>query len=482
MLKPRNLFFYLSVLLFCGIGIYAILAYGSHLRPAAGPAAAAVGVEAPKPAGAPTQAGIVRELADNLKQPLPLLLLQVVVIVVAARSLGALFHRIGQPPVIGEMIAGILLGPSLLGAVAPAAESFLFPAASMGPLKMLSQVGIILFMFVVGIELDVQHLRKKAHAAVIVSHASIVVPFLLGCALALGLYTSLAGPGTRFVGFALFLGVSMSVTAFPVLARIIEERKLTGSLLGSTAIACAAVDDVTAWCLLAIVVALVKAGGLGGALLTILLTLAFSGAMLLFVRPWVARAVEKRPHIHTGRAFLAAIFSFVFLSALCTEVIGVHALFGAFLAGVCMPQDHGLRQFLRQRLETFSSVFLLPLFFAFTGLRTQIGLLSDARTWLLCAAVVAVAITGKLGGSMAAARWTGMSWSDSFSLGALMNARGLVELIVLNLGYELGILPPRIFAMMVLMALTTTLMTGPLLAIVERARRIEMALGSHAIV
>jgi Kef-type K+ transport system membrane component KefB len=482
MLKPRNLFFYLSVLLFCGVGIYIILSYGSHLRPAPGAAAVPpVGVEALKVASAPPHASIVRALADNLQQPLPLLLLQVVVIVVAARALATLFHRIGQPPVIGEMIAGILLGPSLLGALAPAAESFLFPAASMGPLKMLSQVGIILFMFVVGIELDVQHLRKKAHAAVMVSHASIVVPFLLGCALALVLYTSLADAGTRFVGFALFLGVSMSVTAFPVLARIIEERKLSGSLLGSTAIACAAVDDVTAWCLLAIVVALVNAGGLGGALLTILLTVLFSGGMLLFVRPWVARQVEKRPHIHTGRAFLAAIFSFVFLSALCTEVIGVHALFGAFLAGVCMPQDHGLRQFLRQRLETFSSVFLLPLFFAFTGLRTQIGLLSDARSWLLCAAVVAVAIAGKLGGSMAAARWTGMSWGDSFSLGALMNARGLVELIVLNLGYELGILPPRIFAMMVLMALTTTLMTGPLLGAVQWMRR-DMTVAAHALV
>jgi Kef-type K+ transport system membrane component KefB len=483
MLKPRNLLFYLSVLLFCGAGIYFILAYGSHLRPAASAATGApVGLEAlPKPLSAP-RAGIVQELADNLKQPLPLLLLQIVVIVIAARALASLFRRIGQPPVIGEMIAGILLGPSLLGALAPAAESFLFPAASMGPLKMLSQVGIILFMFVVGIELDVQHLRKKAHAAVMVSHASIVVPFLLGCALALAVYTSLGGSGTPFVGFALFMGVSMSVTAFPVLARIIEERKLTGSLLGSTAIACAAVDDVTAWCLLAIVVALVKAGGIGGALVTILLTLLYSGGMLLFVRPWVARQVEKRPHVHTGRAFLAAIFSFVFLSALCTEVIGVHALFGAFLAGVCMPQDHGLRQFLRQRLETFSSVFLLPLFFAFTGLRTQIGLLSDAKSWLLCGAVVAVAITGKLGGSMAAARWTGMSWSDSFSLGALMNARGLVELIVLNLGYELGILPPRIFAMMVLMALTTTLMTGPLLGVVEWARRRETVLAAGAVV
>jgi len=482
MLKPRNLLFYLSVLLVCGAGIYAILSYGAHLKPAASaPVAAAAGPEAPVKAAVPgAPKGIVGELVDNLKQPLPLLLLQVIVIVLAARTLGSLFRRIGQPPVIGEMIAGILLGPSLLGFLAPAAESFIFPATGLGPLRMLSQIGVILFMFVVGIELDVQHLREKAHAAVMVSHASIVVPFLLGCLFSLGIYRTLAGPGIPFSAFALFMAVSMSITAFPVLARIIEERRMSGSMLGTTAIACAAVDDVTAWCLLAFVVAIVKANGIGGSVMTIALTLVFIAAMLFIVKPRIARIVERLPHMRTGTAFMAAIFSFVFASALFTEVIGIHALFGAFLASICMPQDRGLRQFLRERLETFSSTFLLPLFFAFTGLRTQIGLLNDWTSWLLCAAVIAVAITGKLGGSMAAARFTGMSWGDSFSLGALMNTRGLVELIVLNLGYDLGILPPRIFAMMVLMALATTFMTGPLLGAVEWVRRREMEMGSQA--
>jgi Kef-type K+ transport system membrane component KefB len=486
-LKPRNLLFYLSVLLVFGSGIYAILAYGSHLnpKPAVTAAASTPAGDHAKPAEGAARGGILQELVANVQQPLCLLLLQVIVIVVAARSLGALFHRIGQPPVIGEMIAGILLGPSLLGLIAPAVESFVFPVSSMGPLKMLSQIGVILFMFVVGIELDVQHLKEKAHAAVMVSHASIVVPFFFGSAFSLLIYRMLAGAGTPFSAFALFMGVSMSITAFPVLARIIEERNMTGTYLGTTAIACAAVDDVTAWCLLAFVVAIVKANGLAGSLLTIGLTLAFIGAMLFFVKPRVAALIEKRPRwsqARTGGPFLAAIFCFIFASALFTEAIGIHALFGAFLAGVCMPQDSGLRHFLRERLETFSASFLLPLFFAFTGLRTQIGLLNDATSWLICLAVIAVAIAGKLGGSMAAARWTGMSWGDSFSLGALMNTRGLVELIVLNLGYDLGILSPRIFAMMVLMALVTTFITGPLLGVVAHVRRWQMAAATGAAV
>jgi Kef-type K+ transport system membrane component KefB len=317
-----------------------------------------------------------------------------------------------------------------------------------------------------------------------VSHASIIVPFFLGCASALLLYRSLAPAGIPFSAFALFIGVAMSITAFPVLARILEERRMTRSHLGSTAIACAAVDDVTAWCLLAVVVAIVKANGMAGSLLTIGLTLLFIAVMLFGVRPLVSRIGRQRPE---GQApsvgLLAILFSFLFVSALCTEMIGIHALFGAFLAGVCMPPDSGLRQFLRERLETFSSVLLLPLFFAFTGLRTQVGLLDDWRSWLTCLGIVVVAITGKLVGTLGAARWTGMSWGDSFSLGALMNTRGLVELIVLNLGYDLGILSPRIFTMLVLMALITTFMTGPLLqlrSLLGRREALVPAAGSHS--
>lgn len=472
-MKLRNALFYLAILLVFGAGIWLILNKGSHLQPAA---QAAASPTAATPAHAAGQgalpAGPLGALLANLRHPLSLLLLQVLLIVLAARSLGSLFRKIGQPPVIGEMVAGILLGPSLLGWVAPAAQSFVFPVDSLDPLKLLSQVGVILFMFVVGTELNLDHLRDKADSAVMVSHASIVVPFFLGTGLALFLYRPLAPAGIPFSAFALFIGVSMSITAFPVLARILEERGLSRTKLGTTAIACAAVDDVTAWCLLAVVVAIVKSGGPGGALWTIGMALLFIAGMLFLVRPRLAWIVQRRALPWSGNSgLLAAMFALVFASALATEVIGIHALFGAFLAGVCMPPDRELRQFLRERLETFSSAFLLPLFFAFTGLRTQIGLLNDWQGWLMCLGIIAVAIAGKLGGSMIAARWTGMSWSDSFSLGALMNTRGLVELIVLNIGYDLGILSPRIFAMLVLMALVTTFMTGPLVGLVAWLRR-----------
>jgi Kef-type K+ transport system membrane component KefB len=473
----KNFVFYLAVLVLFGTGIYTILSFGSRLEtaPAVAAATAATPAATPGPAlaaphaaaavqGAVPAKGMLRTLLQNAKSPLSTLLLQVVLIVVAARGLGSLFRKIKQPPVIGEMIAGILLGPSLLGMVAPQTQGFLFPAASMGSLQLLSQVGVILFMFVVGIELDVDMLRNKADAAVLVSHASIIVPFFLGTGSALLIYRTLAPAGIPFSAFALFIGVAMSITAFPVLARILEDRQMTRSYLGSTSLACAAVDDVTAWCLLAVVVAIVKSSGIAGSALTIILTLLFISLMLFVVKPWLNRIVSRLPQEQTGSAwFLAAIFAFVFASAFVTELIGIHALFGAFLAGVCMPPVPELRHFLRERLETFSSVLLLPLFFAFTGLRTQIGLLNDWAGWLICGGLVFVAIAGKLGGSMSAARFTGMSWGDSFSLGALMNTRGLVELIVLNLGYDLGILPPRIFTMMVLMALVTTFMTGPLL-------------------
>ena len=463
----KNFVFYLAVLLLFGTGIYFILDYGSKQAGTAAAAAPAVQTHpgvGPEPARA-HPGGFAGGIAEHIKEPLSILLLQVIVIVLAARVLGVLFRKIGQPSVIGEMVAGILLGPSLLGLVAPGVHQLLFPASSMSALRLLSQIGVVLFMFVVGIELDVQHLRQKAHAAVVVSHASIIVPFFLGSASALFLYRSLAPSGIGFSAFALFIGVAMSITAFPVLARILEERRLSRTQLGATAIACAAVDDVTAWCLLAVVVAIVRANGFAGSLMTIGLTLLFIAVMLFVIKPLAARLASRREEFGNGGSVgvLAGLFSFAFAAALFTELIGIHALFGAFLAGVCMPPDSRLRKFLRERLETFSSVLLLPLFFAFTGLRTPIGLLADWQSWLMCGGIIAVAIAGKLGGSMTAARFTGMSWGDSFALGSLMNTRGLIELIALNLGYDLGVLSPRIFAMLVIMALVTTLMTGPLL-------------------
>lgn len=391
----------------------------------------------------------------------------------ATRAVGTIFVRCGQPAVVGEVLAGILLGPSLLGWVWPEAARFIFPKESLGVLKLFSQIGVCLFMFVVGLELQVSHLRQKAHTAVVVSHASIMFPYLLGVVAALFLYSHYAAPGASFPAFALFMGIALSITAFPVLARILAERGIAKTFLGSTAITCAAVDDATAWAILAFVVAIAGATSLASTAFCLGLVLVFVALMLFVVRPRLPRwlAVDRVEGGAPSRAVLAAVLILLLTSALATELIGIHALFGAFLAGVVMPQKKEFREYLIVRLENFSSLFLLPLFFAFSGLRTHVGLLNDATSWLFCLAIMGVATLGKLGGTMVTARLTGMNWNDSFALGALMNTRGLVELVALNIGYDLGILPPRIFAMMVLMALVMTFLTGPLLNLAELAKR-----------
>ena len=470
--NAKNYLYYLVLLAVFGVGIWFILATGSSLtsrRPLANSPNESVSVSTSSTTStepATHQMYLTRIFKENLRSTLGILLLQIITIIVIAKIFAEIFRRIGQPPVMGEIVAGIVLGPSLVGLISPQTMAFLFPPASMATLGLLSQIGVILFMLVVGMELDIQHLREKASAAIMVSHVSIVVPFLLGASLSLALFPFLAPANTSFTAFALFMGIAMSITAFPVLARILEDRGLTQTRLGSIAIVCAAIDDVTAWCLLAIVIAIAKSNGLGASIATIILVILFICIMLFLVKPRVENLinVEKEKH---SKGLLAGIFAFVFACALITESIGIHALFGAFLAGVVMPSDAGFRLFLKEKLESFSSTALLPLFFAFTGLRTQIGLLNDWSSWLTCFGIIIVAVAGKLGGSMLAARWTKMSWRDSFSLGVLMNTRGLVELVVLNIGYDLGILSGRIFAMMVIMALATTFMTAPLLSLLK---------------
>lgn len=479
----KRLLIYLVTLSIFGAGIALSLAYGSRLNKNQTVLNREAATGAINPAPSPPAASetalthLGQALRENARSTLSILLLQIIVILIAARLFGKLFQRIAQPAVIGEMVAGILLGPSLLGRLSPSTMSFLFPEPSMGTLKLLSQIGVIIFMFTVGLELKTQHLREKAREAVTISHASIIVPFFLGVTLSLAIYPPLAPDGISFAAFALFIGVAMSITAFPVLARILEERGLAKSSIGATAIACAAVDDVTAWCLLAIVVAVSKADGTGRLLMPILLSLLFVGAMIFLVKPQLDRLLKSAVKDETRSAVVpvAVVLAFVFACAWFTEIIGIHALFGGFLAGVVMPSAAGFRSFLKERLETVGSALLLPLFFAFTGLRTQIGYLDDWQSWLMGAGIIAVAIAGKLGGSTIAARWTGMSWSESFSLGALMNTRGLVELIVLNIGYDLGILPARIFSIMVLMALVTTCMTGPLLSLIASLEKRKKA-------
>ena len=450
--------YFLLILAFLG-GVWLILVAGSRMHHANTVGGPSPPVEA--------QTSFTGVLSENFRTPLSILLTQIIVILIFAGLFRRLFRWMKQPPVMGEMIAGIVLGPSVLGLVFPEAMSFLFPPASLETLRLLSQIGVVLFMFVVGMELNIRHLRERGTTAVMISHASIIVPFLLGAGLSIFLYRDLAAPGTSFHAFALFIGVAMSITAFPVLARILEDRKLTQTHLGAIAITCAAVDDVTAWCILALVIALVKATGVEISALTILLTLSFAGAMFFLVRPQLARVIKEPDSQLHRRRLIPVMLAFLLASALITETIGIHALFGAFLAGVVMPPSTEFRIFLKDKLEAFGSYALLPLFFVFTGLRTQVGLLTEWHDWLMCGAIILVAIAGKLGGSMLMGRWTGMSWSQAFAIGTLMNTRGLVELVVLNIGYDLGILSGRIFAMMVLMALVTTFMTGPLLSLVR---------------
>ena len=402
---------------------------------------------------------------DVFTRPFPTLLWQLAVVVAAAGLCGRLSRRLGQPAVIGEMAAGILLGPSLLGHFLPGLEAFLFPPASLGTLNLLSQVGIILFMFSVGMEIDLGALRKHAKVALFVSNAGIVLPFLFGMAAAYFLFRDYAPAGARFMPFALFMGIAMSITAFPVLARLIEERGLGTTLLGTTAMACAAVDDVTAWTLLALVIAVARAQSPLSALPVAAMAFAFTLAMLFLVRPmaarWMARSGNpERP----GRGTASLVLICVFLSSLATEAIGIHSLFGAFLAGAVMPPLRPFRAFLKERLEYSASLFLLPVFFASTGLRVRVDVMDRGADWIVFAGLMALAVAGKLGGVSLAARLTGTPWRNAFALGALMNTRGLMELIVLNVGLDLGILPPRIFTMMVLVALATTAMTGPMLA------------------
>jgi Kef-type K+ transport system membrane component KefB len=430
-------------------GILAFLAirrYGETLGP---PAAAEVA----------RSAGAVPPLASDV---LLHVLVALAAVVVVGRVLARAFRAIGQPPVIGEVIGGILLGPSLLGRVAPDLHGYILPPSVAPFLSVLAQLGVILYMFLVGLELNVEPLRRRAHAAVVTSHASIVAPFVLGSLLALSLYPSLSPAGVSFTSFALFMGVAMSITAFPVLARILSDRGMTRSELGVMALTCAAVDDVTAWCLLAFVVGVVQAR-MESALLVAVLTLGFIAVMFLVVKPLGAMAVRRLSDRQTGREAIALALVGLLLSALASERIGVHAIFGAFLFGAVLPHDTALARSLKERMEDLVTVLLLPAFFAFTGMRTEIGLVSGLDEWLICGMIVLVATAGKFGGTLAAARFTGLPWRQAAGLGILMNTRGLMELVVLNIGLDLGVISPTLFTMMVLMALVTTIATTPVL-------------------
>lgn len=403
-------------------------------------------------------------MQHNLQHPLAILLAQIVTIIIVARLLGWVCKKIGQPSVIGEIIAGIILGPSLIGMYFPEFSAALFPTKSLGNLQFLSQIGLILFMFVVGMELDLKVLRNKAHEAVVISHASIIIPFTMGMSLAYFIYQSFAPDGIEFLSFALFLGIAMSITAFPVLARIVQERGIHKTRLGTVVITCAAADDITAWCILAAVIAIVKAGSFISAFYIIGLAFIYVLGMIFVIRPFLKRVGDLHATRENLSKPIVAIFLLILLlSSYATEVIGIHALFGAFMAGAIMPENIRFRNLFIEKVEDVALVLLLPLFFVFTGLRTEIGLLNDPYLWKITGLIILVAVAGKFIGSALAAKFVGQNWKNSLTIGALMNTRGLMELVVLNIGYDLGVLTPEIFTMMVIMALVTTVMTGPAL-------------------
>lgn len=408
-------------------------------------------------------------VTDNLHHPLSILLIQIIAVLLMVRLFGFLFKHIGQPGVIGEIVAGIVLGPSVLGYFFPDVFQALFPPESLTNLELLSQVGLVLFMFVIGMELDFSVLKNKINETLVISHAGILVPFFLGIVASYWIYEEYAAVQTAFLPFALFIGISMSITAFPVLARIIQERNMTKTSLGTLAIASAANDDVTAWCLLAVVIAIAKAGTFASALYAIGLTALYIIIMFMVVRPFLKKVGEVYANQEViNKTFVALILLILIISSTLTEIIGIHALFGAFMAGVVMPPSIGFRKVMMEKVEDIALVFFLPLFFAFTGLRTEIGLINSPALWGVCLLLITVAVAGKLGGCAVAARLVGESWKDSFTIGTLMNTRGLMELVALNIGYEMGVLPPSIFVILVIMALVTTFMTTPLLHLVER--------------
>jgi Kef-type K+ transport system membrane component KefB len=392
------------------------------------------------------------------------LLVALIAVIVVGQALGRLFARLGQPPVIGEVVGGILLGPSLLGTEVSA---LVLPPAVAPVLGAVAQLGIILYMFVVGLNLDTGRLRARVEAAVAISHASILAPFLLGALLALPLYPRLSSGDVPFTSFALFMGIAMSVTAFPVLARILADRGLTGTPLGVLAIGCAAIDDVTAWCLLALVTGIVQTR-IGQGLQVALAAVAYVAVMWLAVRPALKRLAARWDDEALTRGPAALVVVLLLGSALATEAIGIHAVFGAFLVGALVPHDSAIARRFTAQLEQVVTILFLPAFFALTGMRTRIDLLATPTEWLLCALVTLVATAGKLGGTVAAARLTGLGWRQSAALGTLMNTRGLMELIVLNVGLDLRVISPSLFAMLVVMALVTTLATAPVLAVLER--------------
>lgn len=421
-------------------------------------------------------------LMHHVESSIGILLLQIIVILITCRLFGWLFAKMQQPTVIGEIVAGIVLGPSVLGHLLPSVSSFLFPLDSLQNINMLSQFGLILFMFAIGMELNITEVRQKLKETILISHTSTIFPFFLGMVTAYFLYNKYAYESTPFLSFALFVSIALSITAFPVLARIIQEKGLTKTHLGTISLASAANGDITAWCLLAVVVAIAQAGSMLSAIYNIGFSFIYLLLMFTVIRPFlrmIGHIYHNKEVVDKG--LVAFMFLLLIVSSYLTEILGLHALFGAFVAGVVMPDNIKFRKIMTEKVEDVSLALFLPLFFVSTGLRTEIGLLNSPELWYMCGIFILVAIIGKFGGSLVAARFVGETWKDSLYIGALMNTRGLMELVVLTIGYDMKILTPPIFVMLVLMTLVTTFMTTPLISFIQFCYQVFGKYKSHKV-
>lgn len=421
-------------------------------------------------------------LMHHVESSIGILLLQIIVILITCRLFGWLFAKMQQPTVIGEIVAGIVLGPSVLGHLLPSVSAFLFPFDSLQNINMLSQFGLILFMFAIGMELNITEVRQKLKETILISHTSTIFPFFLGMVTAYFLYNKYAYESTPFLSFALFVSIALSITAFPVLARIIQEKGLTKTHLGTISLASAANGDITAWCLLAVVVAIAQAGSMLSAIYNIGFSFIYLLLMFTVIRPFlrmIGHIYHNKEVVDKG--LVAFMFLLLIVSSYLTEILGLHALFGAFVAGVVMPDNIKFRKIMTEKVEDVSLALFLPLFFVSTGLRTEIGLLNSPELWYMCGIFILVAIIGKFGGSLVAARFVGETWKDSLYIGSLMNTRGLMELVVLTIGYDMKILTPPIFVMLVLMTLVTTFMTTPLISFIQFCYQVFGKYKSHKV-
>jgi len=402
------------------------------------------------------------------------ILFQLIVILTIVQLCGYLCQRVGQQWVIGEILAGLALGPSLLGVLLPQVQTFIFPPSSLPTLQTLGDIGLVLYLFGLGARLDIHLLLGQSRKAVFTSFSGIFFPFVLGTIVALFLFHSLAGQHATQLSFLLFFGTAIAITAFPVLARLLTERQMLGTRIGTLALTCAAVDDVVAWCLLALVIAIVHSQGLLSVAVTIGLLVLFVIGMFLLVRPFLALVARRVP---SGSVLVVISLIVLLGSASITNALGIHPIFGAFLAGIILPRKGTLAE-LVCNIDQVNGLLFLPLYFVSTGLHTQVGLINGPRLWLICLLIFAVACGGKILGSAFTIRVLGEPWRDAFSLGVLMNTRGLVELIVLNIGLQLGVLSPTLFAMLVIMALITTMMASPILPLLGYKQKPSVVAGT----